>query len=189
MDSSSSESVEPNRASGVATADAGAIPEVTLLNHQRAAKVDLPRLRKFLQRLLSTLGTAPFSVRLVSDRVIRRFNKQYRGKDSSTDVLSFPAESGRSVDDRHSDRYLGDILISVETAERNARSYGLSQAQELEILTLHGLLHLMGYDHETDGGSMARKERFWSARLGLPLSLTDRARVRRSDRRATAKYR
>ena len=91
------------------------------------------------------------SLVLAGDRLLRRLNRDYRGEDRPTDVLSFPGEGGEAG--------LGDVVISVETAERNARSAGLTLARELEELALHGFLHVLGYDHETDGGTMFRLQR------------------------------
>jgi probable rRNA maturation factor len=87
---------------------------------------------------------------LTGDRPVRALNARYRGKDKPTDVLSFPAGGGEAG--------LGDIVISVETAERNARALGRTLPQELDVLALHGFLHVLGYDHETDDGTMDRLE-------------------------------
>lgn len=144
-----------------------AAPEAVLLNRQRAVRGDWVELRSFLLELQSRLSHQPFSVCLVSDRAIRRYNRDYRQQDQPTDVLSFPVENDP--------QYLGDIAISVETAMENASRYGVTLDDELKILALHGVLHLMGYDHETDRGEMARLERLWSARLALPVGLTARA--------------
>jgi len=99
------------------------------------------------------------AVCVVSDDAIRRHNRRYRNKNEATDVLSFPPT---------------DVLISAETARRQARRLGHSLEAELKILALHGTLHLMGHDHERDRGQMARLERIWRRRLDLPLSLTER---------------
>jgi probable rRNA maturation factor len=85
-----------------------------------------------------------------SDRTLRRLNALYRGQDKPTDVLSFRGGGGEAG--------LGDIVISVETAKRNARGLGRTVHQELEVLALHGFLHVLGYDHETDDGTMNRLE-------------------------------
>jgi len=101
-------------------------------------------------------------VALVSDRKMREFNRRYRGMDSTTDVLSFPAEA----DDAPSgERHLGDIVISVTTAAQQARQARHSLSRELKLLALHGYLHLLGYDHEVDDGSMVRLERRLARRL------------------------
>lgn len=97
------------------------------------------------------------AVVLAGDRTVRPLNARYRGKDKATDVLSFPGPGGEGG--------LGDIVISVETAERNARALGRTLLQELDVLVLHGFLHVLGYDHETDDGSMERLERRLRRRL------------------------
>jgi probable rRNA maturation factor len=97
------------------------------------------------------------SLVLTGDRPVRRLNARYRRKDKPTDVLSFPGPGG--------DAGLGDIVISVETAEKNARSLGRTLPQELDVLALHGFLHVLGYDHESDDGTMDRLERRLRRRL------------------------
>ncbi|MBI4443044.1 MAG: rRNA maturation RNase YbeY [Acidobacteria bacterium] len=148
-----------------------------LVNRQRSVRGDWDKVRRFLGLLQSRLQQSGFSVCLVSDRAICRYNRQYRQRNEPTDVLSFASgqANGRA--------YLGDIVISAETAQRNARRYGLRLEQEVEILVLHGVLHLMGYDHESDGARMARLEKRWREQLGLPTSLTERASAARSERR------
>ena len=140
-----------------------------LLNRQRQVRADWSDLRGFLLEMQSQLAQKPFSVCLVSDRAIRRYNREYRHLDKPTDVLSFPVQ-----DDPE---YLGDIVISVETAQENAARYRLKLNDEIKILALHGVLHLMGYDHESDRGEMSRVERLWSSRMGLATGLTARARA------------
>ena len=99
------------------------------------------------------LGRAELAVRFASDRTVRRFNRVYRRQDRTTDVLSFPL--GERIS---GDVHLGDLLISRRRAEVQARASGLSARREVEELVLHGLLHLLGYDHETDQGEMDRLE-------------------------------
>ena len=146
--------------------------EVLLLNRQRSERADWDEIREFLRRLSARMPARSFTVCVLSDAAIRRYNRQFRGLDKATDVLSFPA-------DEHSERleYLGDILISAETARQNAWRFGLRLEEEIELLALHGVLHLLGHDHERDSGEMARLERSWSRRLGLPQNLTGRARL------------
>jgi probable rRNA maturation factor len=127
-------------------------PGSLILNRQRKHAINAARLRKFLSTLIAELGAEnrAFSVVFVTDGTIRRYNRDYRGFDKPTDVLSFRGEDG----------YLGDILISSETAYNQARkSRTLSFETNIHRLLLHGLLHLMGYDHETDGGEMRIVER------------------------------
>ena len=104
---------------------------------------------------------------MTDDAELRRLNRTFRGKDVETDVLSFPSEM---------EDYAGDIAISADVAARNARRLGHSLAAEIRLLALHGVLHLAGFDHETDGGEMERKEMELRRKLRLPSSLTERAR-------------
>ncbi len=116
-----------------------------------------------------------FDCLITTDAELRRLNRDFRGKDSITDVLSFPAQRlpGRGGPPRR----LGDLAISLPRARAQARQFGHDAEQEIEILMLHGLLHLLGMDHETDGGRMARAEKRWRARLGLPNGLIERVRL------------
>jgi probable rRNA maturation factor len=108
------------------------------------------------------------TVLLTTDATIRKLNRQFRGKNQATDVLSFPAE-GIGVE-----KIAGDLAISVPAALKQAVDQGHSLATEIKVLILHGLLHLAGYDHETDEGKMARRERLLRARLNLPQGLIER---------------
>jgi probable rRNA maturation factor len=110
------------------------------------------------------------SVLLTTDGGIRRLNRQFRGIDRPTDVLSFPAGAGIHA----REKLAGDLAISVPTARRQAIEQGHRLAVEIKVLILHGLLHLAGYDHESDTGQMARCERALRARLGLPQGLIER---------------
>ena len=98
------------------------------------------------------------TVCLVTNAQIARWNRGYRRKSKPTDVLSFPAEEKS---------YLGDIAIAPAEARRNARRFGRTFEDEIRILILHGMLHLMGYDHETDTGQMDRREQRLRRTLGL----------------------
>jgi len=125
--------------------------EIVLLDNQRKRRVDRGRLRGVLHAAADALGVGgAVSLVLTGDRTVRRLNRDFRGKDKPTDVLSFPGP--------HEEGNLGDIVISVETAARNARAFTRTFFQELDILTLHGFLHVLGYDHETDDGTMDRLE-------------------------------
>jgi probable rRNA maturation factor len=142
---------------GVASRASGERPFL-LLNRQRVHDVDRAQLTGFLERLTRELAPGrEFSVVLIRDSVMREYNRVYRGKDAPTDVLSFEGDGG----------YLGDILISVETARRQAdRSGTLTLPINLRRLALHGLLHLMGYDHEVDNGEMRALETRLRRRFG-----------------------
>jgi probable rRNA maturation factor len=109
------------------------------------------------------------TVLLTTDAAIRKLNRNFRGKDKSTDVLSFPAEGIGA------EEIAGDLAISVPTALRQAVEQGHPLSTEIKVLILHGLLHLAGYDHEADIGQMARRERLLRARLALPQGLIERA--------------
>jgi probable rRNA maturation factor len=109
------------------------------------------------------------TVLLTTDVAMRRLNRQFRGKNKSTDVLSFPAGGPAAGE------VAGDLAISVPTALRQAREQGHRLLIEIKVLILHGLLHLAGYDHESDDGQMARRERLLRGKLKLPQGLIERA--------------
>lgn len=136
-----------------------------VLNRQRKVRVDTHKLREFAVRALETVNEASggsATVVIVSDERIRRLNAEFRGKDSATDVLSFPF--GEEGDEG---RFLGDIIISSETAQRQADENSLPFETELRQLVLHGVLHLCGYDHESDEGEMDRLELRYRKELGI----------------------
>src|SRR5262249_53536673 len=110
-----------------------------------------------------TRGKA-FDCLITTDSELRGLNHTFRGKDTATDVLSFPSTGPR----------LGDLAISLQRARAQAKHFGHAVEQEIRILMLHGVLHLLGMDHEDDSGRMARAEKRWRARLGLPPGLTER---------------
>jgi probable rRNA maturation factor len=132
-------------------------PPQSLVRFLRAAQAEV-KLRGHVTVLLST------------DAAIRRLNRRFRGIDKPTDVLSFPAEAFV----RNQEEIAGDLAISVPTARRQATEQGHSLATELKVLILHGVLHLAGYDHESDSGQMARRERKLRAQLNLPQGLIER---------------
>lgn len=141
-------------------------------NRQRRVKVALKPLEHFLDQIRKELKlkNAEVSVALVSDAEMARLNETYRGKKGPTDVLSFPPAKPRSPAGRWSliaDRFLGHIAIAPETAARYAKKNGRTLRIELPVLMLHGVLHLLGYDHETDRGQMNRIEQRLRRRLGL----------------------
>ena len=131
------------------------------------------------QTLARFLAEAQFAIRLrgevsvllTTDRRIRQLNREFRGKNKATDVLSFPADDFI----RKLEGIAGDLAISVDTARKQAAQQDHALTCELKVLMLHGLLHLAGHDHETDQGQMARKERLLRAKLKLPLGLIERA--------------
>jgi len=132
--------------------------------------------RQTLARFLREAQTAVklrghVSVLLTTDAAIRRLNRQFRGKNKATDVLSFPAVVPGPL------KIAGDLAISIPTARRQAEDRGHSLTIEIKVLMLHGLLHLAGYDHETDKGEMARREQKLRATLRLPHGLIERANL------------
>ena len=154
-----------------------------ILNRQRAVRVARRPLELFLARVRRELGIGPAEVTIcfVSDAEIARMNRIFRKKKGPTDVLSFPAmdrptpalswrrrKPGNATGRSEAETFLGDVAISPETARRNARKLGRTLPSELQILILHGVLHLLGYDHETDRGEMDRIE----GRLRRKLRLT-----------------
>ena len=145
-----------------------------VLNHQKNVTLDLPRLRFFVRRLVRSLrlGKRHFNVCIVDDREIERLNSSFLKKAWPTDVLSFAWDQGTRS--KHSDGprdefsdFLGDIIISAETARRNAREEGHSTQNEVRWLILHGLLHLKGYDHDKDHGEMTALELSLRSKLGI----------------------
>jgi probable rRNA maturation factor len=129
-------------------------------------------LQRFLREAQVAAGArGEVAVLLAGDTTLRRLNKQFRGKDKATDVLSFPPATVGVP------KHGGDLAISFETAERQADEHGHSLDVELRVLMLHGLLHLAGMDHETDDGEMAERETKLRKKLKLPAGLIARAHV------------
>jgi probable rRNA maturation factor len=125
---------------------------------------------RFLARAKRAVGLrGAVTVLITGSRELQTLNRRFRHKDAPTDVLSFPSDM---VATRH---FAGDVAISADIAARNARRLGHSTADEVKILTLHGLLHLAGYDHESDHGRMARREQLLRKKLGLPVALIERS--------------
>lgn len=136
-----------------------------IVNLQRKVKIDCAHFQAFvaaLSAVVDEVAKQHFSVALVSDRRMKELNRFFRGKDSTTDVLSFPHEADEfeppSADRQPPTVFLGDIVISAEQAQKQAAENGLSLENEIKQLILHGLLHLCGYDHETDNGEMNARE-------------------------------
>lgn len=134
---------------------------VSVFNRQRRLAVATGPLQEFLHKLSDRLTIeGGFSVVLVSDRAMKQYYSRFAGKNRPTDVLSFPTDEA----DRVIEPYWGDILISVETADRQKRE---TLEMELKTLGLHGVLHLLGYDHESDQGEMERLEKQLRVEFGL----------------------
>ena len=144
---------------------------VVLITDESPRALRLPGLAAWLQGVAPSRAKGVVSLALVSDRTIRRLNQSFAGRDAATDVLSFPA-SGPSV----GVPFLGDIVIATGVARRQAREARHSVADEVKTLALHGLLHLLGYDHHADGGAMARVEARLRRKGGLREGLIERAR-------------
>lgn len=126
------------------------------------------RLAAWLSRVAPVRRQAAVTVAVVPDTRVRALNRDYRGKDRATDVLSFPSRL------QAPDAFLGDIVIARGVARRQARDAGHSERTEWRVLALHGLLHLLGYDHETDRGTMARVEARLRRKGGLSAGLIER---------------
>jgi probable rRNA maturation factor len=131
----------------------------------------VPAAAKLVRRAIAAAATAAtrkaeLAVMLTDDRAIRALNRRWRGRDAPTNVLSFPAGGGR----RAAPRLIGDIAIAYETTAAEARAQGIPFAHHLAHLAVHGFLHLLGYDHESDdeAEAMERRERRVLAKLGIP---------------------
>jgi len=133
------------------------------------APVRAPGLAAWLAGIAPRGAHGTVTVVVTTDRRMRTINREWRGVDRATDVLSFPAG-----DDPGPAKHLGDLVIARETAARQARAAGHAFSTELRVLALHGLLHLLGYDHERDSGRMARIERRLRRQGGLPAGLIER---------------
>jgi len=140
---------------------------IEVVNRQRLARIDRKAVAELARATLEAIGRAAESltVAFVRDRVIRDLNRDYRRLDRATDVLSFPSRDGQGGRKEFSDEslfeaagYIGDIVISTETALRQAEEANHSFDREVSELVIHGTLHLCGYDHETDHGKMNRLE-------------------------------
>ena len=146
----------------------------------RTARLRRRELARFLREAMDATGLAGHvDVLITRDAAMREWNRQYRRQDKPTDVLSFPAsEPTQGI--------AGDLVISLETAQRQADERGHPLEAEVKLLLLHGLLHLAGYDHETDNGAMRRKEMRLRRVLGLRAGLIERAHTAKPERRARA---
>ena len=136
--------------------------EIEFVNRQRLFKLERKIITRLGRATLAKIACKHCSVTIsfIRDREMRQLNCDYRGLDKPTDVLSFAYHEGLSDNEpNHNAGFLGDVIISVETAERYAREQGLSFTTEINWLVIHGILHLAGYDHETDNGKMRKLER------------------------------
>lgn len=140
---------------------------IEVVNRQRKLPLDCVRWQAFARKALQAMPVDAGSVTIVfvSDRAMRELNRRWRRKDETTDVLSFPAEQDQF--EKQEGLSLGDVVISVEQAARQAVENRLQFDEEVSQLILHGLLHLCGYDHETDKGEMNRVELRLRRRLGI----------------------
>ncbi len=141
-------------------------PAFAIQNRQRRWPVDRDGLSRFLAGVARDVAPGDprgATIRIVSDRRMRQLSRQYRGKNQTTDVLAFPAEPLPEAEDA----YLGDMVVSADAAAEQASERGLPLDQEFRLLLVHGLLHLLGYDHERDAGEMRRLERLLRRRHRL----------------------
>jgi probable rRNA maturation factor len=144
------------------------MPTIHYRNDVRNSGVDARALKSALRRLLVNVdrGDAAISLTLVDDAAIRALNRAHRGKDKPTDVLSFPLEPEPFA----TEKLLGDIVISIDTARRQAADYDAPLQRELERLMIHGLLHVLGHDHlePQERAAMEAEERRLAAAIGMP---------------------
>ncbi len=141
--------------------------EPPLILHRAGRGLDRRWLRSFVQRLARDVtGGRSFTCLVADDRRLLALNRRFLQRDYPADVLSFPSPAA--------DGALGEVAISADRARAQARALGHGVDREIGVLLLHGVLHLMGMDHERDGGRMRRVEKRWRRELGLPLALTER---------------
>ena len=140
---------------------------IEIINRQRKRKINAKQWREFGNEALRAIGAKDRDATIVfiSDAAIRKLNRQFRGKDYATDVLSFPAEAESF--ETEAETNLGEVVISLDRAAAQAKENGLTLTNEIQQLMLHGLLHLRGYDHETDEGEMNRLELKLRKKLGI----------------------
>jgi len=135
---------------------------IEVVNRQRLARVDANRIARLGDATLAAVGKkgSSLTIAFVRDRIIRALNRRFRASNRATDVLSFPRANPGDEDFPEADvvDYLGDVVVSTETALRQANETGLSFEREVDELVMHGVLHLCGYDHENDDGEMNRLE-------------------------------
>lgn len=140
---------------------------IEVVNRQRKMPIEIERWQDFTKNAVGVIPnhTAGVTVAFVSDRSMRELNRMWRHKPGTTDVLSFPAEQDEF--EKAEGVRLGDVVISVEQAARQAKENGLTVEAEIAQLILHGLIHLCGYDHTTDEGEMNRLELRLRRKLGI----------------------
>jgi probable rRNA maturation factor len=177
-----------------------------LVSDERGRRLAGRGVAEWLARVAPSQARGLVSVAFVSDRRVRALNRRYRGVDRATDVLSFPSGSSPARRTRRTQRYnpvltsapsassvvesfLGDIVIARGVARRQAHEAGHSELTEWRVLALHGLLHLLGYDHVRDGGRMRRVERRLRRAGGLREGLIERSRGSTSSPRAVSAHR
>jgi probable rRNA maturation factor len=138
---------------------------IEIVNRQRGRKLNSRQWQELAEKALAAISKDEnnATVVFVSDNAIKSLNRRFRGKNYATDVLSFPSEAKLFEDQTD----LGEVVISVQRGAAQAKEHGLSFSDEIEQLILHGLLHLCGYDHETDKGEMNRLELKLRKRLGI----------------------
>jgi len=165
----------------------------TLLFQHPSRRIRRRALRAFVVDLAARIAGGGVTCVVTTDAELRALNRKFCGRDYATDVLSFPAQPLPAVAARNRRSTLtavhraattgsgcvtiGEIAVSLDRAAEQAAELGHSVEDELRILILHGLLHLAGFDHDTDGGQMARAEARWRRRLGLRTGLIERARM------------
>ena len=140
---------------------------IEVINRQRRRKINAKQWREFMETAIGSLPTEKreATVVFVNDAAIRKLNREFRDRDYATDVLSFPSHA--EPFETEAQFHLGEVVISVERAEEQARQNNLRLENEIQQLILHGLLHLCGYDHETDNGEMNRLELKLRRKLGI----------------------
>jgi len=145
---------------------------IHLRNDVRRSGIDARRLRRTTRKLLQAAGEggSHLSLSLVDDDQMREINRKHRGIDRPTDVLSFPLQDDRVSTPASPERHIGDVVISLETAKRQAAEYDAPVENELYRLLIHGLLHVLGHDHEAppERAAMEREERRLAAAIGMP---------------------
>jgi probable rRNA maturation factor len=165
-------------------------PEGSSVTFRRSHEDIRPRaIQAFARKLQAEVAKGrAFDCVITGDAELRRLNREFRGKDQPTDVLSFGSEprvsstharfrAATARERSATSTRLGDIAISAQRARAQAREFGHTTEQEVRVLMLHGVLHLLGMDHETDGGRMARAERQWRSKLRLANGLIERVRA------------